>query len=265
MTQSSEKTKPVIAADRDSSYWQPAQQLSEQLLLPLIPLADGAFTGEGLALTVGAQGVSLTDGSLTLQADFTQNLGRIHRLGQELLVKAARVKGAEHPLLIDATAGLGEDSLLLAAAGFRVQLYEYDPVIAALLADGLRRAAAHPQLAPIVGRMQLFAQDSTAVLPHLAVRPDVILLDPMFPGRQKSALVKKKFQLLQQLESPCSGEQELLNAALAARPKKIIIKRPVKGPYLAGVKPSHSYTGKAVRIDCIVPPPPGEQIYNRGQ
>ena len=42
---------------------------------------------------------------------------------------------------VDATAGFGEDSLLLAAAGYNVELYEYDPVIAALLRDALRRAA----------------------------------------------------------------------------------------------------------------------------
>ena len=41
--------------------------------------------------------------------------------------------------------------------------------------------------------------------------------------------------------------------ALAAKPKKIVIKRPLKGPYLDGVKPDYSYTGKAIRFDCIIP------------
>ena len=86
--------------------------------------------------------------------------------------------------------------------------------------------------------------------------PDIVLLDPMFPERRKSALVKKKFQLLQQLESPCEGadEGELLEAAEAAGPRRIIIKRPLKGPYLAGRRPGYSITGKAVRYDCIVIP-----------
>ena len=48
----------------------------------------------------------------------------------------------EHPRAVDATAGLGEDSLLLAAAGFEVTLCEADPVIAVLLEDALTRAAA---------------------------------------------------------------------------------------------------------------------------
>ena len=83
--------------------------------------------------------------------------------------------------------------------------------------------------------------------------PDVIYLDPMFPARQKSAAVKKKFQLLHHLEAPCANEEELLLAAIAANPRKVIIKRPIKGPLLAGIKPSYSISGKAVRYDCITP------------
>ena len=84
--------------------------------------------------------------------------------------------------------------------------------------------------------------------------PDVVLLDPMFPARQKSSLVKKKLQMIQKLEIPCDDETALLLAAMKTCPKKLIIKRPPKGPYLAGLKPDHSLTGKAVRFDCFVNP-----------
>ncbi len=231
---------------------QRAAALAEKLNLPLTEDAEEAEQA-GLLLRLDGEGLSLCDGKLQLRGDFTQLLPRLKqgRLQQEMLVKAARIRGIEHPTAVDATAGLGEDALLLAAAGFSVRLYEYDPVIAALLADTLRRAAEHPALAEIVGRMQLFEEDSLQALPQLAEAPDVVLLDPMFPERQKSALIKKKFQLLQQLERPCAEEEDLLAAAVAANPRKIVIKRPVKGPYLAGKKPSHSIAGKAVRYDCF--------------
>ena len=180
---------------------------------------------------------------------------RPDRLGRELLVRAARVRGVEAPTAVDATAGLGEDSLLLAAAGFTVTMFEKDPVIAALLRDALERAASDPQLAGVAARMTLVEGDSVAGLRELDFSPDVVFLDPMFPERTKSAAVKKKFQLLHHLERPCDNEEELLDAALAARPRKIVIKRPPKGPWLAGAKPSHSIAGKAVRYDVIVPPP----------
>lgn len=204
------------------------------------------------------RGLVLVGQGMELRGDFTRMLPRLRqgRLQQELLVKAARVKGVDAPTAVDCTAGLGEDSLLLAAAGFTVTLFERDETIAALLADALERAAAEPQLAGIVSRMRLVAGDSVSGLASLPEPPDVVYLDPMFPARTKSAAVKKKFQLLHHLERPCEEEEALLAAALAARPRKIVIKRPAKGALLAGMRPSYSVSGKAVRYDVLVPPRP---------
>ena len=213
---------------------------------------------ELLAVRFSPAGVALAARGMELSVDLADELPRLRQanLARELLVKAARVKGAAPGELtaVDATAGLGGDALLLAAAGFTVQLFEANPVIAALLADALRRAEQAPELADIVSRMRLAAADSVHELAHLGYRPDVVYLDPMFPERRKSAAVKKRFQLLHLLEQPCANPEELLHAALAARPRKIVVKRPAKGELLAGVKPSYSVGGKAVRFDVIVPP-----------
>ena len=216
----------------------------------------GALPAE-LELRHGDDGLELVGEGMVLRADFARMLPRLRpdRLARELLVRAARVRGVASPTVVDATAGLGEDSLLLAAAGFTVTMFERDSVIAALLRDALERAADEPQLAGIVERMTLVEGDSVAGLSELSAPPDVVFLDPMFPERTKSAAVKKKFQLLHHLERPCEDEEGLLAAALSARPRKVVVKRPPKGPWLAGVKPSHSLAGKAVRYDVIVPPP----------
>lgn len=210
----------------------------------------------GLDLCADDGGLVLVGDGMALRADFTRMLPRLRpdRLARELLVRAARVRGVEAPVVVDATAGLGEDSLLLAAAGFSVRLYERDPVIAALLRDALERAADLPGLADAVSRMELFEEDSIAAMRTLDTPPDVVLLDPMFPERTKSAAVKKKFQLLHRLERPCDDEFALLDAARAACPRKIVVKRPPKGPLLAGAKPSYQVIGKAVRYDVIVVP-----------
>lgn len=207
-----------------------------------------------LLLLFGENGLSLTDGTLFMQGDLTSMLPRIKpgRLSTEMLLKAAKIKGQAGGLAVDATAGMGEDSVILAAGGFEVRMFEYDPVIAALLRDSLMRARNHPELTDVAMRMHLTEGSSIEGMKDLGFTPDVILLDPMFPERRKSALVKKKFQLLHHLEQPASDEKEMLEAARAAGAKKIVIKRPLKGPYLADVKPSHSYSGKAIRYDCIV-------------
>ena len=202
------------------------------------------------------RGLALFGNGMELRGDFSRMLPRLRqgRLQQELLVKAARVKGVEAPTAVDCTAGLGEDSLLLAAAGFEVTLFERDKTIAALLADALERAAAEPALASFAAHMRLVEGDSVSGLAELGFSPDVVYLDPMFPARTKSAAVKKKFQLLHHLEQPCEEEEALVAAALAARPRKVVIKRPAKGPQLAGMKPSYVVSGKAVRYDVLVPP-----------
>jgi len=220
---------------------------------PSAPTADSC----GLTLKLDAGGLALTADGQSLQGDFTRLLPRLKqgRLSQELLVRAAKIKDPSGPLTaLDATAGLGEDSLLLAAAGFQVRLYEHNPIIYQLLRDALERAAAIPELAEIVARMEVFHGNSVDAMGQIEFSPDVILLDPMFPERQKSALVKKKLQIIQKLEFPCVEEAELFLAAVHAKPRKLIIKRPPKGPWLAGIKPDYSISGKAVRFDCIVSP-----------
>ena len=170
------------------------------------------------ALVRRPEGLTLEGGGLTLRADFEAMLPRLKR-----------------------------DRLT-------VRLFERDPVIAALLEDALERAARNPALSGAVARMTLTEGDSIPYLGQLTEAPDVVLLDPMFPERKKSGLVKKKFQLLHGLEAPAADEEALLMAARRARPQKIIIKRPLKGPYLAGVRPTSSLSGRAIRYDCLALP-----------
>ena len=246
--------EPIAVLTAVPAYGEQVRALAERVAGTAVEPGD--IPEGSLALRIDDAGLCLMADGMELRADFSTMLPRLQQgaLSRELLVRAARVRGVDRPRAIDATAGLGEDSIMLAAAGFEVAMFERDPVIAALLDDALHRAAEDARLSEIVGRMRLVEGDSVAALRALDYEPDVVYLDPMFPGRTKSAAVKKKFQLLHHLERPCADEEELLEAALAAHPRKIVIKRPVKGPHLAGVKPSHSLSGKAVRYDCIVPP-----------
>ena len=236
------------------TYQKEAKELAAHLGWPFIEKAED-IREDDLYLCLEEGGLSLQGGGLCLQGDFTKLKKRLHpaNLSHEFLVRAAKIKHAATPLVaVDATAGLGEDAILLAAAGYEVYLFEYNPVIAALLKDALKRAAEDENLKDIVKRMHFTEGDSIEGLAKLPIRPDVILLDPMFPARQKSAQVKRKFQLLHALEMPCANEEELYLAARGAKPRKILVKRPLKGPCLADIKPDYSYTGKAIRYDCLL-------------
>lgn len=245
----------LVLATETEELVEKASVLAEKLHIELVRTLQ-EVEDEEIYLLMDEEGLSLIQGGLKMKGDFLQMLPRLKpgKLNGEMLIKASKLKGFQgHPVVIDATAGMGEDSLLLAAAGHEVYLFEKDPIIAALLEDALDRALREPALSEIVKRMHLSGSDSIEAMREGKIRADLIYLDPMFPARSKSGLIKKKFQLLQQLERPCSDEAELVNAALNARPKRIIIKRPAKGPYLAGIKPSYSIDGKAIRYDCLVP------------
>ena len=221
-------------------------------------------------LWLGEEGLALAGRGLVLRGDLADYAprARAQNLRTELLLRACRIKDMPEPMTVcDATAGLGEDSFVLAAAGHTVEMYEKDPVIAALLSDALDRAGNDPELAPIAARMRLREGDSIRLLrarsgqgaepddPDISGgrdrAPDVVYLDPMFPAKKKRSLTGKKMQLLQLLEMPCEDEEELLAAAEAANPAKIVIKRPLKGPFLGGARPDHSIEGKNIRYDVI--------------
>lgn len=216
-----------------------------------VPLSD--TMGEGLTLLMEKSGLSLVGYGLRYQGDFKEMLRRIMggRLRHEMLVKIAKTK-TEHPIAIDAAAGMGEDALLLAAAGYTVYLFERDAIVAALLRDTMRRAEQIPELTQIVSRMHLTEGDSIELMSSVPEQPELIYLDPMFPARRKSGLINKKLQLIQKLEQPCAQEEDLLRAAAAMHPEKIVIKRPLHSPFLADKKPGYTVKGKAIRYDVIV-------------
>jgi len=238
----------------DQGKW---KELSERTGLE--PTAERTADGEPYLCIDRDGAISLVSGAQSLRGDFARMMRRVEpaNLNGELVVRAARIRGLSMPLRVaDATAGLGEDSFLLAAAGYEVQMYEYDPVIAVLLQDALDRARASddPALAGIARRMHFQQGDSRELLRQMKWKPDIVLLDPMFPARRKSGLVRKKLQFIQQLEKPCDDEHSLMDAAIAADPRKIIVKRPKNAAYLAGRKPSSQVKGKIIRYDCIVLP-----------
>lgn len=176
---------------------------------------------------------------------------RLHGGGRgQLVAKAVGLsRGRRLPSILDATAGLGQDAFVLATLGCEVHLLERSPVVHALLEDGLRRAAEDAELAPIVARMRLQPADSADYLAHDEDIADVVYLDPMFPHRDQSALVKKEMRVFRDLVGDDLDADRLLPAALQAARCRVVVKRPRKAPPLAGPAPSHTLEGKSSRYD----------------
>lgn len=181
--------------------------------------------------------------------DFAEQHRRRHR-GKELLLKA--VGGRRTGLrIVDTTAGLGRDSLLLASYGAEVTLCEREPVVAEMLADGLRRGLQQAEVAEFVARMRLVPGPASAYLRAIpeADRPDVIYLDPMFPDSGKSAQVKKEMRLFHSLVGRDEDDGVLLQEALDCAKHRVVVKRAPRSAALSGPRPQFAVQGKAVRFD----------------
>jgi len=173
--------------------------------------------------------------------------GRLGNAREEALARAAGVRRDHPPSVVDATAGLGRDAFILAALGCEVMLVERQPVVAALLRDGLRRAAADPRVHTIAKRMHLIEADARAVLQSETA--DVVLVDPMHPSRRKHAAVKKEMRIFRQLVGGDPDAAELLAAALPAAYRRVVVKRPRGAEPLEGPPPSGAVEGRSTRFD----------------
>ncbi len=193
-----------------------------------------------------------------LFVDFTQGAVNYRRKfgggRKQPIAKAVGLKGNKSPSVLDVTAGLGRDAFVLACLGCRVHLIERSPIIGALLADGLARAANDPEIGPMVrDRMQLTVGNSIALLTNWQnPQPEVIYLDPMYPHRTKSALVKKEMRILRELVGDDEDAPALLLTALGLAGKRVVVKRPRLAPAIDGPTPSFAITSKNSRFDVYV-------------
>ncbi|KFZ37578.1 16S rRNA methyltransferase [Shewanella mangrovi] len=172
----------------------------------------------------------------------------------QAIAKAAGLKQGENPTVLDGTAGLGRDAFVLASLGCTVSLVERHPVVAALLDDGLQRAYQDAEIGDwMQQRLHLLPSHHIELLAdEMAASVDVVYLDPMYPHREKSALVKKEMRVFQTLVGSDDDADALLAPALKIASKRVVVKRPDYAEDLAGVKPSTVIETKKNRFDVYV-------------
>jgi 16S rRNA (guanine1516-N2)-methyltransferase len=233
--------------------------LAEQYATPVIDV----IPDDGLFLIADEQGLGLCDSTLPKQspvrAEFTsaEMRYRLKASGakSELIMRAIGNKNALWQV-IDATPGLGRDAMVMATFGCKVTMLERSPVVAMLLADGLRQLG---ELQPeLRNNLHLEQGDSIKLLStsQLADRglptPDAVYLDPMFPHRKKSALVKKEMQLFQRLLGHDPDADSLILSAMSVASKRVVVKRPNSAQPLNMQKPDVQIKSKKHRFDVYL-------------
>jgi 16S rRNA (guanine1516-N2)-methyltransferase len=233
-----------------------ASDLARRLGSPLLSVGAWRAGGGGpVVLWWDAEGLALR-GTAASRARPVRPVPPVAaRAGRDPLLRAV----GRWPSVLDATAGLGGDAGTLAAAGRQVTLIERNPVLAAVLADALGRWRDEGIAA--AARMQLLIGDARDQLP--AVAADVVFLDPMYPeppggGRaraSKRARARKAEgpHLLRLLAGDDGDQGELLAVARRAARQRVVVKRPLHAPPLAGRPPNGALLGRTVRYDLYAP------------
>lgn len=192
---------------------------------------------------LGAVFVDFVNGTLAHRRKFGGGRG-------EAIAKAIGIKQDYLPSVIDATAGLGRDAFVLAAIGCRVSLVERHPVVRLLLQDGLQRAYQDEEIGEMMREnMQLLPTQHIAELAQQGQQADVVYLDPMYPHKSKSALVKKEMRLFQHLVGADEDADCLLEPAMHIAQKRVVVKRPDYAQFLAQKAPHFSRETKNHRFD----------------
>jgi 16S rRNA (guanine1516-N2)-methyltransferase len=164
------------------------------------------------------------------------------------LVRACKPRSGIN--IIDATAGWGKDAAILASFGAQVLMLERNAIMAALVEDALDRRSELDRTAMNLSMLQVNAIDYLRCL-QPEDYPDVIYIDPMHPQRQKSALVKKDMQVLQQMIGLDTDACELIDIARQRVRQRVVVKWPQKlAPLIAA---DGVVAGKTVRFDLYYP------------
>jgi 16S rRNA (guanine1516-N2)-methyltransferase len=198
-----------------------------------------------------ADGLELRDAAHPDEPGVRADFRAMARTSRSRRQPLGRAIGRDAIDVIDATAGLGGDAMLLARMRCTVTAIERSAIVARLLEDGLRRARAVAELAEAAARVCVVVGDAVDELRAIGRKraPDAVYVDPMFPPkRRSSALPPKSVQYLRRLVGDDADAAAIVAAARATGARRIVVKRPSRGPSLAG-PPSFTIEGTLVRYD----------------
>ncbi len=169
---------------------------------------------------------------------------------QELLIKA--IGKGRYKTVLDTTAGLGRDALIMASVSEKIVLLERHPKIFQGLEQTLTQAHNVEALQALLQRIELIHICAIEFLKtYSGPGFEVIYCDPMFPKKTKSALPKKESQYLQSIIGTDEDAEMLIEVALSKAQNRVVVKRPLQSPVLIK-KPTMQYKARAHRFDVYV-------------
>lgn len=157
---------------------------------------------------------------------------------KEPLAKALGIKkGVEKPHVLDTTAGMMGDSLLMKAMGVKLDICERNPIAAILCLNCIRNE-------------KLDIQMHFKAATDLDVDTDVIYFDPMYIQKNDKTKPKKEMQIFREVVGVDHDAKEVA-CELKQKTKRLVIKRSLKADPLIE-NPDITFTGKSTSYDVYL-------------
>ena len=147
-------------------------------------------------------------------------------------------KGMAKPVVLDATAGMLVDSLLIFSFGCKVIAFERNPVAAILALNAIE-----------LSKVDINFKYDSAI--NCEEPTDVVYFDPMY-GEEKNekTLPKKEMRIFREVVG-ADNDASKIATALKSKAKRLVIKRSIKAmPILEN--PSMQISGKSTRYDVYL-------------
>ncbi|MAX67847.1 MAG: class I SAM-dependent methyltransferase [Bacteriovoracaceae bacterium] len=163
---------------------------------------------------------------------------------KDLLAKAIGLKkGKKRPSVLDATAGLLGDSLLMYSYGLeKLICVERHPLAAALITNGLKFSAA---------KIEFYYGDILNYCSNLASKPDVIFFDPMYAQKNLKSAPKKEMSIFRHIIGEDTDALMVAKKLRGFTRERLVIKRSNKADSLLG-KPDLIHKGKSTSYDVYL-------------
>lgn len=259
----------VVGTDADTGVFDELSLLIHQYDLPVslsfgvLPKLSDKFVLTAMMDNPNAPIIAITknspvivwtsgDGIMKSSPNWAALTKRIVSAGRksELILQACKLN--DTMTVIDGTAGFGHDGLILASTGVQLHMVERQPLMALLLFYEYQLMNNHKNWQKLLSRIHIHYDDFLADDIDLP-KADLVYLDPMFPADSYTAKVGKNMQILHELASIPSAddERQLLEQAMrqVADGGRVVVKRPISAPYLAAIKPVQSVANDAIRFD----------------
>ena len=154
-------------------------------------------------------------------------------------------KGKKKPSVLDATAGMLGDSMLIYAYGVEnLTCCERNPVVACLVQNALDIAELPIKFFHCNSLQQEFSQGGI-------LKFDVVFYDPMYKEKNAKAAPKKEMAIFREIVGPDDDLKEVATLLKQRAQERLVIKRSNKSvPILEN--PSHTITGKSTSYDVYL-------------